>query len=136
MKNLFSAAFLSCFFFSSCTKENAKPGITGGDTESPTIKVISPLDIPDLRPGDYLDIKATISDNRLINTVAWEAMNAASACGNSPYKAEFSPVEAVYEMNIKFLVPSNFSGNRFIRLYAVDNSGNYTIKDVSFVAGN
>ena len=134
MKKIFPAAVVTALFFISCSKEAVV--ISPGDTENPAIKVISPLNVPNLKAGDWLTIKAILTDNKLINTAAWEAMNAASACGNSPYKAEYSPVEPVYELNVKFLVPPNFSGDRFIRLYAVDNSGNFSTRDIYFIAGN
>ena len=134
MKKIFSAAVVPALFFISCSKEASV--IAPGDTENPAIKIISPLNVPNLKPGDYFTIKAIITDNKLINTAAWEAMHAASACGSNPYKAEYSPAEPLYEMNVKFLVPPNFSGERFIRLYAVDNSGNFSTQDIYFNAGN
>lgn len=132
MRKIFPAAFITALLFSSCTKNSVCTG--NADTEYPVIKIISPLQIPRLQPGEYLTIKAAVSDNRMLHTVAWEAINAASACGNNPYKAEYSPGELVHEMNIKFLVPALFSGNRILRLYALDQSGNVTMKDVEYYA--
>ncbi len=133
MKSLLSAACI-IFFITGCTKKSIT--IINGDTDSPVINVVSPQSVLNLRAGDYLVIKAVITDNRLIQEAAWEAMNAASACGNSPYKDSFSPIDTRYEMTVNFLIPPNFSGNRLIRLYAMDNSGNISSKDVNFVATN
>src|SRR5688572_21736114 len=104
MKKFFSAVFLAALLLTSCTKKTINPGTA--DTESPVIKIISPLAIPNLRAGEYLNIKAIITDNVMLHTIAWEAVNAAGVCGNNPYKGEYSPGELVHEMNIKFLVPA------------------------------
>ena len=133
MKKIFSAAFVTALFFISCAKEDLK--LLPGDTENPAIKIISPLNIPNLQPGDQLTIRAIITDNKLINTVAWELMNTVNPCGNNPYKGVYSMVESIYEMNEKFLLPEDFSGNMLIRLYAVDNTGNFSTKDINFIAG-
>ncbi len=134
MKKLFSAALLSLVITISCTKNAVF--IPAGDVESPIIQVRQPVNVPNLMPGDYLNIKAIITDNKQVKEVAWEAMNAANACGNSPYKGSFSPLESFYELDIQFLVPPNFAGNRFIRLIALDHSGNLSTVDINFVAGN
>lgn len=133
MKKYFSAAFLFCFLTIACTKEAAKPG-GDCDMESPVIKVSAPVSNPTLQPGEYLDIKALVTDNKAVQYVSWEAKDAAIPCGNSPYRGEFSIFESSYELNIRFLVPSHYAGDRLIRIQALDNSGNLGIHEVHFTA--
>ena len=136
MKTVIFAAFLLSIFSLNCTKESACPGDLNKDSQSPVIKLISPTNTPSLRPGEYITVKALITDNNSVREVGWEAMNAASVCGNNPYQGAWLPYEPSVDFEIRFLVPANYSGNRFIRIYAEDHYANETYIDVPFIAEN
>ncbi len=70
----------------------------------------------------------------MIAVASWEALQAAGLCGTNPYSEETQPWTFDYEMNIKFIVPSNFAGDQVLRIYAVDGTGNITTADVKYKA--
>ena len=134
MRKLIPAIFLISLFANACTKSSGVAGVS--DSEPPLIKIISPVNLPELHPGDQLNITANISDNRRLIAAAWEALKAAAVCGNNPYKGEFQISAKNFEMNISFTIPAGFSGERMMRLYAMDDSGNITTVDVPYKALN
>jgi hypothetical protein len=136
MRKLYFAVALTFFIFSACTKKVNNPINCDPNNEPPAIKVISPLSIPTLKPGEVLEVKAVFTDRDVVYVASWEALRAAGVCGTNPYSGQFEPKISEYEMNFKFIIPKNFAGEQTIRLYGVDGPGNISTYDIKFTATN
>lgn len=136
MRKLYFITVLIIFISFSCSKGiNSKLG-TCSTNEPPTIKIISPIGTPTLKPGDQLQVKATFTDHDIIYVASWEALRASAVCGNNPYSGQYEPKTYEYEMNFTFFIPPNFAGDQVIRLYGVDGQGNISQKDIIYKATN
>jgi|SRR5687767_2733547 len=136
MRKLYFAVACMLFIFSACTKTINNPSLRNPINEPPLIKVISPLSIPTLKPGDVLEVKAVFTDRDVVYVASWEALRAGGVCGTNPYSGQFEPKTSEYEMNFKFIIPNNFAGEQIIRLYGVDGPGNISTYDIEFTATN
>ena len=136
MRKLFFAVTAVFLIFSACIKNDCIKPTRSAINEPPTIKIISPLSIPILKPGDVLEVKAVFTDRDVVYVASWEALRAAGVCGNNPYSGQFEPKISEYEMNCKFFIPNNFAGEQTIRLYGVDGPGNISTYDIKFTATN
>jgi len=136
MRKLFFAVTAVFLIFSACIKNNCIKPTRSAINEPPAIKIISPLSIPTLKPGDVLEVKAIFTDRDVVYVASWEALRAAGVCGNNPYSGQFEPKISEYEMNFKFIIPNNFGGEQTIRLYGVDGPGNISTLDIKFTATN
>jgi len=136
MRKLFFAVTAVFLIFSACIKNNCIKPTRSAINEPPTIKIISPLSIPTLKPGDVLEVKAIFTDRDVVYVASWEALRAAGVCGTNPYSGQFEPKISEYEMNFKFIIPNNFAGEQTIRLYGVDGPGNISTYDIKFTATN
>ena len=136
MRKLFFAVTAVFLIFSACIKNDCVKSTRSAINEPPTIKIISPLSIPILKPGDVLEVKAAFTDRDVVYVASWEALRAAGVCGTNPYSGQFEPKISEYEMNFKFIIPNNFAGEQIIRLYGVDGPGNISTYDIKFIATN
>ena len=131
MRKLYFAVALIIFIFSACTKSINK-STACAINEPPVIKVISPGTLPQLKPGAQLQVKAVFTDHDIVYVASWEALRASGVCGNNPYSGQFEPKTDEYEMNFKFIIPTNFAGLQTIRLYGVDGQGNISTLDIPY----
>jgi hypothetical protein len=136
MRKLLFAVTAVFLFFSACIKTESINSTCNAINEPPAIKVISPLSIPILKAGDLLEVKAIFSDRDVVHFASWEALRAEGLCGGNPYRGQFEPKTGEYEMNFKFYIPRNFTGEQTIRLYGVNGSGNISTFDIKFTATN
>src|SRR6186713_2868597 len=136
MRKLYFAVASIVFVFFACTKTVNNSPNCDPNNEPPAIKIISPLSIPTLKPGDVLEVKAIFTDRDVVYVASWEALRAAGVCGTNPYSGQFEPKTSEYEMNFKFIIPHNFAGEQTIRLYGVDGPGNISTYDIKFIATN
>ena len=136
MRKLLFAAFAIAFISSSCTKSITGKATRNPINEAPVIKILSANNEQILKPLDQLNVKAMMTDVDLVAVASWEALNAAGACGNNPYKGSFTPMTQEYELDFSFTIPPSFSGDHVIRLYGVDASGNIAIADIPYKSTN
>ena len=105
---------------SACLKE----GWYECDKTAPVIEVLSPADKPVLTPGSPLCIKALICDDKSLDK-AWLEVNAG-------YRKEFPVSGRSVEINEKYIIHAEASGNLIVSLYATDESGNKGMNKIEF----
>ena len=131
MRKLYFAVAIILFIFSACSR-TINNNSACATNAPPVIKIISPTTPPVLKPGDQLQVKAIFNARYIVYVASWEALRASAVCGNNPYSGQFEPRTDEYEMNFKFIIPSNFSGYQTIRLYGVDGQGNISTMDIPY----
>ena len=136
MRKLYYAVASVLLLFSACTKTTTSGPTRNPYNDPPVIKVTAPssLQPQTFKPYDQLTIKAMITDIDLVAVAAWEAMDAAGACGNNPHMGSYNPMTHDFELSFSFTIPPAFPGEHKIRLYGVDGSGNIATVDIPYKA--
>lgn len=126
MKKYFSAAVIISLLFISCTKDAA----IETDISKPVIKVVYPLDVPQLPQGYPLCMRVQISDNKTLSTV-WLQIN-----DTQGYGKDYPVAGKSIEITEKYLAPAGISGDFIAIFSATDETGNTSSKEIRFVINN
>ncbi len=110
----------------SCTKDAATLDVT-----KPEIKIIYPLDIPNLIAGQPLCLKSIVKDNFQVTVVHWEIFD--NQAKKQVYQEEFRPAGKIFVLEAKYLIPSAWIGGHHVKIFATDLSGNAASAEIPFV---
>ena len=128
MKKIFTAAILSCIFFSGCTKQD-NTGIEA-DVSAPAIKVYYPLDVPVLPQGFPLCMKVLVTDNRSLSAV-WLEIN-----DGYGYKVDYPLTGKSIEITEKYTATAGINGELVAKFFATDEAGNTSSREIKFFMNN
>ena len=126
MKKLFSYHFILILLFISCTKDI----IAETDATKPEIKVVYPLDKPEIPAGYPLCMKVLISDNKNLLTVWLEITD------GHAFKKEYIIPGRSMEIIEKYTAPAGVSGNLIAKFFAMDEVGNLSSEQIKFSVNN
>jgi hypothetical protein len=125
MRNLFIFILIISSVLS-CTKQSAPEK----DTMKPEIKVIYPLDIPQLPPGYPLCLSLVIADNKSLYAVRMEIND------GSGFIKEYPLAGRSIGITEKYYARPGASGNFSATFFAMDDAGNTSSKEIKFVLNN
>jgi hypothetical protein len=110
----------------SCAKET----VTEKDTVKPEIKVIYPLDIPQLPQGYPLCLSLVVADNKSLYSVRMEVNDGSGFIKEYPLTGRMTGITE------KYFAPPGASGSFSATFIAMDDAGNTSLKEIKFVLNN
>ena len=126
MKRYFPFSIIICLIIFACTREAAiEP-----DTAKPEIKVVYPLDVPELPQGFPLCMRWMVTDNTSLAAV-WMEIN-----DGSGFRKEYPLTGKSIEVTEKYYAPAGISGNFKASFFATDEAGNTASGEIKFVLNN
>lgn len=126
MKKILGVILVTNLLVLACTKD-ASPE---PDILSPSIKVVYPLDIPQLPQSFPLCMKVQITDDRKLSTVWLEIDD------GTGFRKDYPVTGKSLEIVEKYIAPPEKSGAFVAKFYAADESGNSAMQEIRFVLNN
>lgn len=126
MRTLFSLLIVCLLFLTACDKAEELR-----DLNNPGIELIYPTDIPEIAPDLPLCIKAVVTDDQNLRTLAWDIIEPGSAMIRMHKEVAITSGRSqVIDESIR--ISEHLKGNYIFRITAVDGSGNTTKLTIPF----